>query len=63
MWDQYKKSLFGMQAVIALDTAAAYLQIYRAWQPTVMFFAILQIASVAGALWAIRIRKRFPSNV
>lgn len=63
MWEQYKKSLRGMQLVIVLVTALAYLKFYRAWEPTVMFFAILEIASVAGAVWATRIRKRFPSNV
>jgi hypothetical protein len=52
-----------MQLVIVLVTALAYLKFYRAWEPTVMFFAILEIASVAGAVWATRIRKRFPSNV
>ena len=33
MWNQYKKSLGGMQLVIGLVTAAAYLGLYRAWQP------------------------------
>jgi hypothetical protein len=63
MWEQYKKSFVGMQLVIVLVTAAAFLGLYRAWQPAAQLFVILQIAAFTGAYWATRIRKRFPSNV
>lgn len=63
MWDQYKKSFLGMQLVIALVTAAAFLKLYRAFGPTLHLFVVLQIAAVVGAYCGVRLRKRFPSNV
>jgi hypothetical protein len=47
-----------MQTVIALITAAVYSVVYRAWQPTLSFFFVLQGATAAGALWASRIKRR-----
>ena len=59
MWlNQYKKTFVGMQTVIALVTAAAYLQLYRSWSPTLSFFFVLQGAAAAGALWASRLKRR-----
>ena len=63
MWNQYKKSLGGMQLVIGLVTSAAYLGLYRAWQPTMTLFLILQASSIAGAYWAAHLRKRFQPHV
>jgi hypothetical protein len=57
-WTQYKKTFVGMQTVIALITAAVYSVVYRAWQPTLSFFFVLQGATAAGALWASRIKRR-----
>jgi len=59
MWlTQYKKTFVGMQTVIALITAAVHLGMYRSWGPTASFFLVLQGASLAGALWASRIKRR-----
>ena len=58
MWKQYKKNFVGMQLVVALITAAAYVALYKAWEPTLSFFFVLQGATFAGALWASRIKKR-----
>jgi hypothetical protein len=59
MWlKQYKKTFFGMQAVIALVTASLHFAVYQAWQPTASFFVVLQGAALAGALWASRIKRR-----
>jgi hypothetical protein len=59
MWlNQYKKTFVGMQAVIALITAAVFFGMYRSWAPTLSFFLVLQGAAVAGALWASRIKTR-----
>ena len=57
-WKQYRKNFVGMQTVIALITAAAYLGLYRAPGPTISFFFVLQGAAFAGALWASRIKRR-----
>jgi hypothetical protein len=59
MWlKQYKKNFIGMQAVIALITASVHVAVYRAWEPTLSFFFVLQGATLAGALWASRIKRR-----
>jgi CDP-diglyceride synthetase len=59
MWlTQYKKTFVGMQTVIALITALAYLQMYRTWAPTLSLFLVLQGAALAGALWASRLKRR-----
>jgi hypothetical protein len=47
-----------MQTVIALITVAVYFKLYRAWEPTMSFFFVLQGATFAGALWASRIKRR-----
>jgi len=57
-WKQYKKNFFGMQTVVALITVSAHFALYRAWGPTLSFFFVLQGATVAGALWASRIKRR-----
>ena len=57
-WKQYKKNFFGMQMVAALITISAYFALYRAWEPTLSFFFVLQGATAAGALWASRIKRR-----
>jgi hypothetical protein len=63
MWlTQYKKNFVGMQAVIALITASVYFALYRAWEPTMSFFFVLQGASFAGALWGSRIKRRLDPN-
>jgi MFS-type transporter involved in bile tolerance (Atg22 family) len=63
MWDQYKKTFWGMQAVIAMVTAFAAFKVYRAFTPTALFFLVLQVGGVAGALWATSLKKRFQPHV
>ena len=63
MWmKQYRKTFVGMQTVIALITAAVHYGMYRAWEPTLSFFFVLQGAALAGALWASRIKRRLDSH-
>ena len=59
MWEQqYRKTFVGMQATIVLITAGAYFGLYRSWQMAAVFFVTMQVASITGAFWAARIRKR-----
>jgi hypothetical protein len=60
MWEQYKKTLIGMQLMIAVMTAVAYVLMYRNWQPAAVFFVAMQICAVGGAYWAMHLRKRVP---
>jgi hypothetical protein len=63
MWNQYKRSFWGMQLVIGLVSVAAYFGFYRSWQPTLTLFLVLHAASIGGAYWAANIRKRFQPHV
>lgn len=63
MWEQYKKTLWGMQLVVALVTVGVYFRFYHHWFPTLQFFAVLQIAGVAGAYWGSQLKKRGQPNV
>ncbi len=57
MWDQYKKTLVAMQIVILLITAAVF-YVSRLWNVALTFFAIMQLGSVLGAVWAANLRRR-----
>lgn len=58
MWDQYKKTFLRMQAVILAITVVVALATRNA--PMVeRFFFIMQIGSVAGVVWGLRLRSRF----
>jgi len=63
MWQQYKKTLVGMQLTIAAFTVAAYLMMYRAPLPAAMFFAVLQVDALLGAYWGARLKSKTPSGV
>jgi len=55
MWEQYKKTATGMQLVIGLVSAVVLL-----WSHVLalaaLFFVTMQIASVLGAVWAVRLK-------
>ena len=56
MWEQYRKTFFGMQAVIWLVTAVVYLFFGHQWRMAATFFLVMQFSSLSGAIWAARIR-------
>jgi hypothetical protein len=58
MWEQYRKTLWGMQLVIAMITFIVYRGMHH-WVPSLVFFTTMQIAAVVGAMWATRLRRLF----
>jgi len=58
MWDQYKKTFAGMQLVILLVTAGMFIVFSRDVTLVATFFVTLQLASLLGAYWGDRLRKR-----
>jgi hypothetical protein len=58
MWDQYKKTFIGMQVVILLVTAGMFTVFTRNVALVAKFFATMQVASLLGAYWGDRLRKR-----
>ena len=56
MWEQYRKTFFGMQAVIWLVTIVVYVFFGQQWRMAATFFLVMQFSAVSGAVWAARIR-------
>jgi hypothetical protein len=56
MWEQYKKTFVGMQAVIWLVTITVYLFFGHQWRMAATFLFVMQFSAVSGAVWAARIR-------
>ena len=58
MWEHYRKTFFGMQAVIWLVTIVVYLFFGQQWRMAATFFLVMQFSAVSGAVWAARLRAR-----
>jgi hypothetical protein len=55
MWEQYKKTVWGMQVVIGV-IAGAVLVLSHSFGAAAFFFATMQVAAVVGAMWGIRLK-------
>ena len=58
MWEHYRKTFTSVQLLIALVTVAIFVWC-RAVTVTAVFFLMMQLGSVAGALWATRLKNKF----
>ena len=61
MWEQYKKTFFGTQALIAAVALALFVWSHS-WHVAARFFFMMQVGSAAGVIWGIRLRKRLFPN-
>jgi hypothetical protein len=57
MLDQYKKTFWGTQAIIAVVTLAVHLRTHRL-DVSLAFFTAMQLGAILGAFWAARLRAR-----
>jgi hypothetical protein len=57
MWEQYKKTFWAMQTVMAV-AAMAILAWSRFWSLAALFFLTMQASSVVGGLWAHRLSEK-----
>ena len=57
MWKQYRKNFAGMQSLMFIVSAVIYMRSHLLTQALV-FFAIMQLGSLSGAMWAARIKSR-----
>jgi hypothetical protein len=62
MWDHYKKTFKSIQTAIAILTVAIYFGLGRQWFVTAVFFLMMQAGSLAGSLWAKRLRDKFQAQ-
>jgi hypothetical protein len=56
MWNQYRKTFAGMQVIIAIVTIGVFLLLGYSVARAAVFFAVMQLSAVIGAVWAARIR-------
>jgi hypothetical protein len=57
MWDQYRKTVRGMQTMILLVCIGLYLATHVIAVAAV-FFVAMQVSAVLGAMWAYRLRRK-----
>jgi hypothetical protein len=58
MLEQYKKTFRAIQLVIAIISVFIFFKTQRLWIPTLVFFAIMQVGAVFGAMWATRLKRK-----
>jgi hypothetical protein len=58
MWEQYRKTFWGMQVVIASVTAGILLW-RHAWDLAAVFLITMEISAVLGAAWGGRLQSKF----
>jgi hypothetical protein len=57
MWEQYKKTVWSMQALIAAVTCGVLIYSHVIGLAA-LFFITMQIAAVAGAMWGVRLKQK-----
>ncbi len=58
MWEQYKRTFLGVQALAVTITLWVYFGVTHWWASAGLVFLTMQFGGVAGAAWANRIRRR-----
>jgi hypothetical protein len=58
MWARYKKTFVAIQTMIAIVTCAVYLATGGRIPQAAVFFTAMQVGSVLGAMWGVRLRAR-----
>ena len=62
MWEPYKGTFAKTQLVIGLITAGTYIYVGRVASRSIVFFLVMQVGAVLGALWGARLKKKVGSN-
>ena len=57
MWEQYKRTLIGMQLLITGVTALVFVATHF-WMHAVVFYLVMQLGSALGSLWGARLRRK-----
>jgi predicted Na+-dependent transporter len=62
MLEHYKKRFWGMQTLIAAVTLGVFFVTGHLVLPAAMFFFTMQLASVLGAAWASRLKRKYQAR-
>lgn len=57
MLERYKRTFLMTQVLIASVTAAIFVKL-QVWQAAAVFFVMMQLGAVVGALWASQLKRR-----
>ena len=57
-WEQYKKNFSTMQAVILIATIAIYMYLGHEMPRAAVFFSIMELGAILGAVWGVRLRRK-----
>ncbi len=58
MWNHYKKSFLFIQLLILVVTIAVYQAAEHRLAVAAFFFVTMQLSSVIGSMWAMRLRRK-----
>jgi hypothetical protein len=58
MWAQYKRTFWFMQVLICLVTCGIYLTMNHLVVAAALFFVVMQVSAVVGAMWASRLKRK-----
>jgi len=58
MWAQYQKTFLQIQTLIAMVTCAVFFATGYRLAAAAVFFLVMQIGAVLGAMWGVRIKAK-----
>jgi hypothetical protein len=57
-WEQYKRSFSRTQVVILIATIAIYMYLDHGVARTAVFFLMMELGAIAGAIWGVRLKRK-----
>jgi hypothetical protein len=58
MWSHYKTTLLRIQTLIAMVTCAVWFATGHRLPEAAVFFTVMQIGAVLGAMWGVRLKAK-----
>ena len=58
MWSQYKTTFVRIQTLIALVTCAVFFATSHRLPEATVFFTVMQLGAVLGAMWGVRLKAK-----
>jgi uncharacterized membrane protein YqjE len=58
MMQQYKKTFWRIQSLILIVTCAVFFATDHRLPAVAVFFAVMQVGAILGAMWAVRLKSK-----
>jgi uncharacterized membrane protein YfcA len=62
MWEHYRSTFKGIQALIVVAVAGVYLFFGQHWELAAMFLLVMEVGAVVGAAWGARLKARMAAR-